>query len=476
MLELGDTPVFDCLLELSDHHLILPVENARIDIPRFRMLTIVAESARNRLIEHGEELDARQAFASAITRYAEQRKLSGLRPHLEYQIGELNENFHNITTALSWLHRRGDGLAALRLVGALSWFWYAHGYYRDGQQWFERVLALDIPRNGADWARFLTGYGILLDVQGQFGKAHAVLREAYEHHEGASERTGMAAASIALGYCSFHLQRFDEADRHLHRAIELARGISSPDLAQSVEGLAWENLGANAHERDALPEAEDALRRAIAIHHRAGYRWGEARAMVDLGGVLRDLQRPQESLAAYRFVLDPALQIGDLRLIAVSLAGLATLLASDEQGISSAWFWGALDALRPITGYPSFLRANLRAWDRARNVARESVRASAYETAYHAGANAPVAEALAIAQEVTLRGSSMHTVPPDLEEELTSRERDVLELLVQGASTRAIAATLGITERTVSSHLGSLFRKFGVNSRLELIAVTAHSQ
>ena len=475
-LDLGDTPVFDCLLELSDHHLILPVENARIDIPRFRMLTIVAETARSRLIDNDEETDARQALASAITRYAEEREYSGLRPRLEHQIGELNENFHNITTTLGWLHRRGDGPAALRLVGALSWFWYAHGYYRHGQQWFERALELDVPRGGPHWARFLTGYGVLLDVQGQFGKAHATLREAYARHEANGDGTGMTASCIALGYCSFHLQRFDEADLHLHRAIELSRGITPPDLAQSAEGLAWENLGANAHERDVLADAEDALRRAIAIHHRAGYRWGEARAMVDLGGVLRDRLRPQEALAAYRFVLDPALQIGDLRLIAASLAGVATLLASDDQGISSAWFWGAVDALRPITGYPSFLRVNLRAYDRARNMARESVRPTAYETAYHAGTDAPVAEALALAQEVALRGSSIHTVPSGVNDELTSRERDVLELLVRGASTRAIAATLGITERTVSSHLGSLFRKFGINSRLELIALTAQAQ
>ncbi len=53
---------------------------------------------------------------------------------------------------------------------------------------------------------------------------------------------------------------------------------------------------------------------------------------------------------------------------------------------------------------------------------------------------------------------------------LTARERDVVEWVARGASTREISAGLFISEWTVQDHLKSIFAKFGVRSRQELIA------
>jgi DNA-binding CsgD family transcriptional regulator len=52
---------------------------------------------------------------------------------------------------------------------------------------------------------------------------------------------------------------------------------------------------------------------------------------------------------------------------------------------------------------------------------------------------------------------------------LSVREREVVELVVRGASTRQIAAALFITEYTVQDHLAHTFEKVGVHSRRELI-------
>ena len=48
---------------------------------------------------------------------------------------------------------------------------------------------------------------------------------------------------------------------------------------------------------------------------------------------------------------------------------------------------------------------------------------------------------------------------------LSAREREVLDLISTGASNRQIARALGITERTVKVHVGSLFRRIGVADR-----------
>jgi DNA-binding NarL/FixJ family response regulator len=55
--------------------------------------------------------------------------------------------------------------------------------------------------------------------------------------------------------------------------------------------------------------------------------------------------------------------------------------------------------------------------------------------------------------------------------ELTPRELSALRLLADGQSNKEIATALGITERTVKTHLGHLFDKLGVTSRTEAVKV-----
>jgi two-component system NarL family response regulator len=59
------------------------------------------------------------------------------------------------------------------------------------------------------------------------------------------------------------------------------------------------------------------------------------------------------------------------------------------------------------------------------------------------------------------------------EESLTEREVQILKLLAEGRSNRAIGQALFITESTVKSHLKSLFAKLDVTSRAEAIALAA---
>lgn len=59
---------------------------------------------------------------------------------------------------------------------------------------------------------------------------------------------------------------------------------------------------------------------------------------------------------------------------------------------------------------------------------------------------------------------------PLLVEPLTSREREVLQLIVQGLRNGDIAARLHITVKTVETHLTSLYSKLAVQSRAEAIA------
>jgi DNA-binding NarL/FixJ family response regulator len=57
---------------------------------------------------------------------------------------------------------------------------------------------------------------------------------------------------------------------------------------------------------------------------------------------------------------------------------------------------------------------------------------------------------------------------------LTAREREVASLVAEGKSNRAIAESLFISERTVESHVESIFGKLGVSTRVAVAKYIAH--
>jgi DNA-binding CsgD family transcriptional regulator len=58
---------------------------------------------------------------------------------------------------------------------------------------------------------------------------------------------------------------------------------------------------------------------------------------------------------------------------------------------------------------------------------------------------------------------------------LTPREREVIEMALDGASNPEIARRLWVTKRTVEFHLTNAYRKLGVAGRWELAARESQS-
>jgi DNA-binding NarL/FixJ family response regulator len=86
----------------------------------------------------------------------------------------------------------------------------------------------------------------------------------------------------------------------------------------------------------------------------------------------------------------------------------------------------------------------------------------------HAVHNGLIAAAPQLLQLNSLQGGS----PPGsevLEEELTARELDVLQLLAQGFPNKQIAMQLEISEHTVKFHSSAIYAKLGVTNRTEAV-------
>lgn len=87
--------------------------------------------------------------------------------------------------------------------------------------------------------------------------------------------------------------------------------------------------------------------------------------------------------------------------------------------------------------------------------------AGQFDSLPHARASAPASDAILMS---TGRGPIERGT-----DALTPREHDVLELLVEGLSNKAIAAHLGISDQTVKFHVAAISGKLGAANRTEAV-------
>ncbi len=88
--------------------------------------------------------------------------------------------------------------------------------------------------------------------------------------------------------------------------------------------------------------------------------------------------------------------------------------------------------------------------------------------------HAAVAGQVQISRQAALRMAAGPDEAPRLEC-LTEREMDVLRLLARGRSNKEIAVSLGIAEKTVKAHVGSLLGKLGAASRTQAALLAVRS-
>jgi DNA-binding CsgD family transcriptional regulator len=92
-----------------------------------------------------------------------------------------------------------------------------------------------------------------------------------------------------------------------------------------------------------------------------------------------------------------------------------------------------------------------------------------YDLAYERGFTMTTEDAVAFAVDdrLPLPGVTA-AISPKSEIRLTKRELEIARLIAQELTSRDIASTLFISERTVEAHVTNMLNKLGLNSRIEL--------
>ena len=140
----GDLPVdaFEGVSSLLDKSLLRQEEGPDGE-PRFVMLETVHEFAREKLGQSAEAEEIKRVHAEYFLTLAEEAYPELRGPDQLEWLERLEAEHDNMRAALSWALERKEVEVALRLGGALWWFWWMRGHNSEGRRWLEEALAME---------------------------------------------------------------------------------------------------------------------------------------------------------------------------------------------------------------------------------------------------------------------------------------------------------------------------------------------
>ncbi|MEV0201401.1 BTAD domain-containing putative transcriptional regulator [Nonomuraea sp. NPDC050691] len=158
---LAELDVLDLLARLVDRSLVVVVDGpAGV---RYRLLESVAEYCLDRLAEAGEVEEVRRAHARHHLALAERAEPALYGHDQSVWLQRLDAEAANLRAALETAARGDDAGTAIRLVNALSWYWYLRGRPGEARRSLETALALHGEAPGrARAAAWRAGFAMIL--------------------------------------------------------------------------------------------------------------------------------------------------------------------------------------------------------------------------------------------------------------------------------------------------------------------------
>jgi predicted ATPase/DNA-binding CsgD family transcriptional regulator len=480
----GDLPqnVVDGLQSLLDNSLVLQKEGPS-GKPRFRRLETIREYALERLAASGEEAILRRHHALyflAATIAGGDPTFVGARVITRQGLAA---EIDNLRAALRWALDEREAETAQRLSAAVMAFDQDHINLSEVRAWLEAALALSpldaaSPASREARAGALDAAGVAALYQGDYDRAQAYFVGRLAVCQDLGDQVGMAQAQRMLGYVA--LLRGDLVDAQIWVAQSLA-------LCQEVhdsEGIAWSlyDAGHLAFVRGELTEAEGTLAESLALFRTQGLPLGVIRALSSLGHVARAQGQLARAATCYRESIAHAPILRFISVTASTLEGLAGVIGTLGRVADAAQLFGAVAAFRESSGtpLPPIERA---AYEHEVAAVRAQMGEAAFAAAWAAGQAMPLEQASDAALHLPLeepraqreteepsQGPGSARAMPDRLGPLTPRERQVLALLAQGATNRAIAEALVIAERTAEIHVSNILGKLGLTSRTQAAA------
>jgi predicted ATPase/class 3 adenylate cyclase/DNA-binding CsgD family transcriptional regulator len=309
--------------------------------------------------------------------------------------------------------------------------------------------------------------------QGDYVALRARSEEALNIFRELGHKMGVAWILMYLGAGACETCDFPQARALLDESLALARELEADQrIAQTLE---W--LGAISFAEGDSSAAHNHLESGLAYARHIG---GPPQ-IVHLTGRLAQVALAQRDARRACALLDESFrllaEVTDRTCFPRPLERAAEVIAALGQPLRAARLFGAADSLRQSLSAP-LAPVDKKHYSHAVATARAAAGRAAFEREWSAGALMTIDQAVAHGRETLegLESQSTHILKkppierdhPDVLAPLTTREREVAELLVHGSTNREIATSLCIAPSTVQRHVANILTKLGIRSRTEV--------
>jgi non-specific serine/threonine protein kinase len=473
--EPGDSPseTLKRLASLVDKNLVRQLELPDGQV-RFGLLETIRAFAREQLERSGELAAVRRRHAEQMVGLVEQAESELDSPAQVRWLERLEAERQNLRAALDWCVVADDPQAAelgLRLVAALWLFWDVRRHVQEGRRPLKAILERpSAAQRTRARARALLSAGWLAYVRGDVPDAEVVLGESLAIAREQGDQLGQARAQAILGTTvATYTLELERSEALLQEAIALAGPLAD---TWSL-GFAFYNLGVIEMKRNRLDRAWAWIEECHTVSGRTGNTFGIACALFRLAWIaaLRGETGRAVELQKESVRLNWALR--NKRVLALCLEQLAWLDDTSRPAVDRARLFGAADTLMRLVDYE--LSPLLRvAHDQAVAELSGRLERAALDRVWAEGGDLTMEQVVALALGVetvsAARGGHRSS-----DGRLSPRQLEVARLVADGLTDREIALRLGISHRTVDSHLRQVSAKLGYSSRTA-IAVWALRQ
>ncbi len=436
---------------------------------RYRLLETVRQYGRDRLLEIGEAAEVRERHRDWCLGLAERADPELRGPRQGVWLKRLEAEHDNLRAALEWSNTDSSGPAmAVRLAGALYWFWFIHGYWNEGRGWLEGVLSKNDDVRERALTRVLLGAAHLARQQGDYERATllserglALCRDVED-----SERTPWFL--INLGLVAWYQNDAAKATALFEKSLALSRDLGDKWL-MSMSLAQLGGLVATA-KPDHL-QAAALLTDSLILSTEVGDKYRIAFALRGLGTVALRRGDLDEAAAHYGKGLALSREVNEGWVTQDCLVGLAGVACALGYCRRAAQLFGAAEALRDTLGLRR-VAADERDREQRVSAARAALGNEAFSVAWAEGRAMTLEQAVEIAIAPT-ESAAAKTIPEGRKvgkptDLLTAREREVAVLIANGQTNRDISALLMIAEKTAEAHVQHILDKLGFRSRSQI--------
>jgi len=323
---------------------------ARAGEVRFTMLQTVREYALERLQGYGA-LDAlRGHHAAYFLAMAEDAERDRAGAAQAAWAARLEREQDNLRAALGFALVSGHVKMALRLAGALRWFWLAHGYLSEGRRWLAQALAAADAMGLADAevAAALNHAAVLAATANAYGEAGALFERGLAIRQALGDEPGAAAMLSNLGLVAMHQHDHERAATFFADALAIFRLLGETQSVARVLG----NLGELARLRGDGARAVTWATESFTLYEQMDDPLGAAQARHTLGGASLLRNDIAGATIAFSDALARSWRLGNIIETANNLEGLAVVAARLKQYDRAALLFESAAVVREASEAP----------------------------------------------------------------------------------------------------------------------------